>query len=436
MTSTRSPASASWLGKLVERALGLVAADYRRPGGPIAIAAVLAVWAMSAAGRNAGPIAPGPAVLLGVAGTAPLAVIRRFPAVAVPIVLAANAVIIMYGRMSWSVPGVVAWLITLAACPLVLGRRPAVVALVLTEIAVLFGTAGLGQNFSPWDASIAEALAALAAWGAGEMLVARRKAAVERAENALRLRLLSDRDAAARERASIARELHDVVAHHVSMIAVRAATAPYSVSELNDPGRAAFAEIADEARAALTELRVALGVLRAPDGHQADTAPQPRLADVSALVEKMKATGMTVALSVTGSRRPLPGSVELCCYRIVQEALTNAQRHASGAPVAVQIGYGTDAVTVRVANGPGCWTEASRDRPTGDGAGRDATGGPGYGLTGLRERVGLLRGEFQAGPVGHGGFDVIALLPARELAAPADQAPAADQAPEPASEPS
>lgn len=432
MTSTRSPAGASWLGKLVERALGMVAADYRRPGGPITIAAVLAVWAVSAAGRNTGPIAPGPAVLLAIAGTAPLAVIRRFPAVAVPIVLAANAVIIMYGRLSWSVPGVVAWLTTLAACPLVLGRRPAVVALVLTEIAVLFGTAGLGRNISPWDASIAEALAALAAWGAGEMLVARRKATAERAENAERLRHLSDRDAAARERASIARELHDVVAHHVSMIAVRAATAPYSVPGLNEPGQAAFAEIADEARAALTELRVALGVLRAPEGHHAEAAPQPRIADVTTLVDKVSGAGMAATLSVTGCRRALPGSVELCCYRIVQEALTNAQRHAPGAPVTVQIGYGTDAVSVRVENGPGRWTELGGDRLD-----RDAAGGPGYGLTGLRERVSLVRGEFQAGPDRRGGFVVLALLPAPvpELGPEAASQPVPDRAPEPTPEP-
>ena len=261
----------------------LVAADYRRQPGPI-------VDRRGADGLGRARVRPDrraagarAAALLGVAATAPLAVIRRFPAAAAAIVLAANAVFITYGRLSWSVAAVIGWLITLAACPLLLGRRPAVVALALTEAAALLGAAGLGRNVSPWDASIAEALAALAAWGAGEMLLARRESAAERADNAERMRQLRERDAAASERASIARELHDVVAHHVSMIAVRAATAPYAVPGLTEPGQEAFAEIADEARTALTELRVALGVLRGPDGAGKEAAPQPRIADLAAL---------------------------------------------------------------------------------------------------------------------------------------------------------
>lgn len=398
MTTARSPSGASWPGKLVERALGLVAADYRRQPGPIAIAALLTVWAALAADQAGGPLPPTVAVLLGVAATAPLAVIRRFPAAAAAIVLAASAVFIMYGRLSWSVAAVIGWLMTLAACPLLLGRRTAIVALALTEGAALLGAAGLGRNLSPWDASIAEALAALAAWGAGEMLVARRKSAAERADNAQRMRQLHERDAAASERASIARELHDVVAHHVSMIAVRAATAPYAVPGLPEPGQEAFAEIADEARAALTELRVALGVLRGPEGTGREAAPQPRIADLPALVDRVSGAGMAAGLTVRGRPRPLAGSVELCCYRVVQEALTNAQRHATGAPVAVEIGYGAGTVSVRVANGPSLRARADP--------------GTGYGLTGLRERVGLLSGEFQAGQDGRGGFEVIALLPA------------------------
>lgn len=329
----RSTSGASWPGKLVERALGLVVADYRRPVGPVKTAVLLAFWAaIFAAGRNTGPLPPAAAVLLGVAGTAPLAVIRRFPVTAVTVVLAANAGFIMFGRLSWSPLAVAGWLITLAFCPLVLGRRPAVVALLLTEAAVLLGAVGLAGNISPWDACAAEALAALTAWGAGEMLLARRKAAAERAVSAERLRHSREREAAVRERASIARELHDVVAHHVSLIAVRAATAPYSVPGLDGTGHAAFAEIADEARAALTELRVALGVLRSPETEGPDSAPQPRIADLSSLVERASVAGTQITLTVAGRPRPLAGSVELCCYRIVQEALTNA---AGLVPVAV-----------------------------------------------------------------------------------------------------
>lgn len=401
MTSARSTSGASWPGKLVEGALRLVAADYRCTVGPVKTAGILAFWAVVfASGRTAGPLSVATATVLAVAGTAPLAVIRRFPAFAVSVVLAANAVFIMFGRLSWSVPAVAGWLITLAFCPLVLGRRPAIVALALTEVAALLGTVGLGRNVSPWDACAAEALAALAAWGAGELVLARRKSAAERAEHAQRLRFLREREAAASERASIARELHDVVAHHVSLIAVRAATAPYSLPGLREPGQAAFAEIADEARAALTELRVALGVLRSPDGDTPESAPQPRIADLRDLVGKVTAAGTRVTLTMTGRARPMAGSVELCCYRIVQEALTNARRHAPGAQVTVDICYGDDALSVRVANGAG---PAPPPVPA---------SGPGYGLTGLRERVGLLHGEFRAGEDGRGGFEVAALLPA------------------------
>src|SRR5258708_5656918 len=184
------------------------------------------------------------------------------------------------------------------------------------------------------------------------------------------------------------------------MIAVRAATAPYAITDLPDPGRAAFSEIADEARTALTELRVVLGVLRAPEGGS-ETAPQPRLADLDGLLSRMTRAGMDVTMTVTGLPGALPASVELCCYRIVQEALTNAGRHAPGSTIRVQLGYQSNAVSVRVRNCRG-------GPPSGPGR----TGQPaGYGLTGLRERVETLRGEFQAGPDGRGGVSVTAPPP-------------------------
>src|SRR5262249_31568870 len=246
----------------------------------------------------------------------------------------------------------------------------------------------------------AEGLAVIAAWGAGEMFRARRQSAAERAEAAERMRHLSERDAVARERAAIARELHDVVAHHVSMIAVRAATAPFAVPGLADPGRAAFAEIADEARAALTELRVVLGVLRAPDGSEPEAAPQPTIADLDALVDRVSSTGTSASMSVSGPVRQLPASVELCCYRIVQEALTNARRHAPGSTVRLELPYSGAGIGVLVSNGPSAWLR------------EPGSGSRGFGLTGLRERVAMLRGQFRAGPDSVGGFVVSAVLPA------------------------
>ncbi len=412
MTSSASPhigipaarnaaARASWPGALVERALALLAADYRRPTGPILVAAALGLAAL---GRSAqtGPLAPMAAIMLGLLSTMPIAVIRRFPAAAITVVLTSSAVFVIFGRLSWSPAAVAGWLIALAACPVMLPRRRAVQAMVATEAAVLLGTLGLGGN-TPWDATAAAALAVVAAWGAGAMLRARRKSAIDQEAAAEQVRSLSERAAVARERASIARELHDVVAHHVSMIAVRAATAPYAIESLPPAGRDAFGEIADEARTALTELRVVLGVLRATGG-RSETAPQPRLADLDCLLGRMTSAGTDVAMTVTGEPRPLPGSVELCCYRVVQEALTNAGRHAPGSAVRVELRYERASLTVRVSN---------------DGAPdvRTAPAAAGYGLVGLRERVEMLRGRFDAGPDGRGGFVVSAWLPAAADAA-------------------
>lgn len=407
----RSAASrASWPGALVERALTLVATDYRRPIGPVVLAGVLAVAAGLESGKSAGPIRPDVALLLGLLATAPLAVIRRYPGPAIGIVLTASAGFVVFGRLSWSVAAVAGWLVALAACPVMLPRRAAILAIGLTEVAVLLGVAGLHGNATPWDATAAEALAVLAAWGAGEMLRARRQSTIDQAAVAERVRDLSERDVVARERASIARELHDVVAHHVSMIAVRSATAPYAMPGLSPEGQDAFAEIAEEARAALTELRVVLGVLRSPDGPRPDGAraeaagpdarPQPRIADLDDLLARVASAGTNATLSVCGQSRQLPGSVELCCYRIVQEALTNVGRHAQGSQVRVQVCYDAAALRVLVSNDP-----PPQRRPQ---------AGPaviGYGLTGLRERVAMLRGEFRAGPDSAGGFAVQAMLP-------------------------
>jgi signal transduction histidine kinase len=390
----------SWPGALVERALAFVAADFRRPTGPVFVASVLALAAVAARSAQAGPLDGSLAAFLGFLATAPIAVIRRFPGPAIGVVLAGSSVFVIFARLSWSIAAVAGWLFALAACPVLLRPRHAVLALAAMEAAVVGATLNLRENATPWDATAAEALAVIAAWGAGELLRARRQSSLEQAASAAQLRRLSERDAATRERASIARELHDVVAHHVSMIAVRAATAPYAITDLPGPGREAFGEIAEEARNALTELRVVLGVLRAPGGGS-EATPQPRLADLDCLLSRMSRAGMDVTMAVTGEPRPLPASVELCCYRIVQEALTNAGRHAPGSAVRVRLGYLPAALSVRVCNGPG--------GPASDAARPAAPSG--YGLTGLRERVELLGGEFRAGPDSH-GFEVSALLPA------------------------
>jgi signal transduction histidine kinase len=392
----------SWQGSLVERALGALAADYRRPTGPVVIAAVLAVSAIFSAAASRPLLSPTTATVLALLATVPIAVIRRFPATAIGIMLAASFVFLVAGRLAWPPPAVAGWLIALAACPVMLSRTAAIRVFVLTEAVVLLAATPGVPSATPWDATAAEALAVIAAWGVGETLRSRRQAALQQAAAAQQLADLSERDALARERTSIARELHDVVAHHVSMIAVRAGTAPYAIGDLTEPGREAFSEIAQEARIALTELRVVLGVLRDP-AKVSEAVPQPRIADIKALLARVRTAGTQVTEVTTGVVRDLPGSVELCAYRIVQEAVTNAGRHAAGSHVRVTIAHQRAAVLVAVSNSA---PDAARRAP------RDPLPATGYGLVGLRERVTMLGGEITAGPEGRGGgFAVRAVLP-------------------------
>jgi signal transduction histidine kinase len=388
----------SWPGRLVDQALSALSTDYQRPAGPIVIAGLLAVVALLIVHSSHGPLFGFPLAVLSLAATVPVAVIRKWSGPAIALLLLANSGFILFGRLNWPVTAMIGWVIALAACPLMLRRRRAIQLLVASELVVIAAMVPRAGNSTPWDATLAEMLAVVAAWGAGELLQARRQTAIERAAAADRVRSLTERDALARERAAIARELHDVVAHHVSMIAVRAGTTPYG-----SPGqyREAFDEIAKDARTALAELRVVLGVLRDPAAVSA-AAPQPSIADVQQLLDRVCGTGADVQLQVTGLARPLPASAELCGYRVVQEAVTNAGRHAPGSRVLVCLRYRPTELEISVTNSRG----ASRPPASG----REPAS-PGFGLIGLRERVGLLGGELSAGPHEDGGFTVRAVLP-------------------------
>jgi signal transduction histidine kinase len=199
------------------------------------------------------------------------------------------------------------------------------------------------------------------------------------------------RAAVAEERARIARELHDVVAHGVSVIAIQSDAAEAALSR--DPQLAAppLAAIKGSAREALTEMRRLVGLLR-DDDDGAALLPQPGLAELPELVAR---AGVPAALHTTGRPRPLAPGVDICAYRIVQEALTNVRKHAGPVATTVDIAWGDDTLTLTV-------------RDTGSGA---APNGHGHGLIGMRERVRLLEGELHAGPA-KGGFEVRAVLPA------------------------
>ncbi|MFE8989414.1 sensor histidine kinase [Streptomyces collinus] len=201
------------------------------------------------------------------------------------------------------------------------------------------------------------------------------------------------------ERTTIARELHDVVAHHMSVVAIQAEAAPYRVENPPPELEKAFATIRENAVAALTELRRVLGVVRAED-YEAPDAPQPTLADLEGLLANVREAGLGVEKVVTGAVRELPQGVELSAYRIVQEALSNTLRHAPGATARVEIGYVLGGLGLRVVNGPPPNPSLIKPSP-----------GAGHGITGMRERVSMLNGEMTAGGTDDGGYEVAVFLP-------------------------
>jgi signal transduction histidine kinase len=198
------------------------------------------------------------------------------------------------------------------------------------------------------------------------------------------------------ERARIARELHDVVAHHVSVIAVQAETARLTTPDMPDEGKQRLAAIGQTARDSLTELRRLLGVLRADGTPDPGRSPQPGLDRLPELVDGARAAGTTVRLTLEGSTTPLPPGVDLTAYRIVQEALTNARRHAPGASVDVRVGYEPDKLRLRVSD---------------DGPGPPAADTSGHGLLGMQERAAMVGGTLRTAAAEGGGFLVEAELP-------------------------
>ncbi|MBW8484970.1 sensor histidine kinase [Actinomadura parmotrematis] len=219
----------------------------------------------------------------------------------------------------------------------------------------------------------------------------------ERAARLERERDTEVRMARSAERARIARELHDVVAHNVSVIVVQADGAAFAID--TDPARAkqALAAISGTGRLALTEMRRLLGVLREADD-SGPFAPQPGVEQLADLADQIRRAGLPVAVRVEGTPRELPEGLQLTVFRIVQEALTNALKHAGpDASAEVVLGYGGDAVAVRVAD---------------DGRGAAAVSdGRGHGLVGMRERAAVYGGEVTAGPRPGGGFEVAVRVP-------------------------
>ncbi|MEU5608302.1 sensor histidine kinase [Streptomyces sparsogenes] len=246
------------------------------------------------------------------------------------------------------------------------------------------------------------------AWVLGDSIRTRRAYYAQLEERAARLekeREAQAKVAVAAERARIARELHDVVAHNVSVMVVQADGAAYVMDAAPEQARQALETISGTGRQALAEMRRLLGVLRSgAPSDDSDYVPQPDVEQIDDLVEQVRGAGLPVDFKIVGSPRPLPSGVELTAYRIVQEALTNTRKH--GGPdvgASVRLTYFDDGLGLLVEDdGRGAQREMYED------GGAD---GQGHGLIGMRERVGMVGGTLDAGPRPGGGFRISALLP-------------------------
>jgi signal transduction histidine kinase len=335
----------------------------------------------------------------------PVAFRRRNPVLAFSIAVAAGAGQVLSGiRPFGSDLAIVVLVYTLAAYR---PRRESVAGLAVCLAGSAVAIAAWMPGGDRWLNQVAAAAVifggtTLIAWVLGDSMRYRRAYYLALEDRAARLERERDAQAkiaAAAERARIARELHDVVAHNVSVMVVQADGASYALDSEPERARQALATIAATGRQALAEMRRLLGVLRSGDS-PAELAPLPGIDQLRDLLDQTRAAGRTVTFTLEGTPRPLPEGVGLAAYRVVQESLTNTRKHGGiGASVAVSMRYSADELLVQV---------------TDDGRGAAATDdGAGHGLTGMRERVGIYGGSVQAGPRLAGGYQVTARLPLR-----------------------
>jgi signal transduction histidine kinase len=343
-------------------------------------------------------------VLAGLLGTLPLGLAWDRPEAAALIICAANVLSLAAFRL---LPA--ACLVAQLTVSYRVGRHGQqliAVGLALPFLAVALANPERLVIGPAWPGTIAAAILAAAlgpaAACAGAALWSRSEALQRTAATEAIARTLLENTARG-ERARISRELHDVVAHHVSMIAVQAETARLATPGMPAAGAQRLSAIGDTARTALTEMRRLLGVLREDSGAvQADRQPQPSLAQLNDLLDEARdVSGIGARLIVQGWVTSLDPGVELAAYRIVQEALTNARRHAPGAAVDVELRFDDDALRLRI-----------RDDGPGPPAVQQGQLHGGHGLLGMRERAAAVGGELTTGAAPGGGFVVLATLPA------------------------
>jgi len=346
---------------------------------------------IGAATRHSHPAA---GVVLAVAETLPLLWRRQRPLAVVALVTAFSLAMVALGV--WILPlqlGIA--LYTLASTCERRVARGAGIASVVVLTAALVGT-----DHPRFGDAAARVVFLVAAWLLGDGIGSRRayvREIEEKAERLERERESESRRATAEEQARIARELHDVVAHNVSMMVVQAGAERRVLDGKSGTTHEVLETIERIGRGALTEMRRLVGMLRSDAGDP--LAPQPGLEDLPLLVTQVSEAGLPVELQVEGERRELPVGIELSAYRIVQEALTNALKHAGQAQASVCVRYGVDSLELEIVD---------------DGAGAPVpVANGGHGLVGMRERVALYGGRLDAGRRPSGGFAVRVLLPIR-----------------------
>ena len=340
-----------------------------------------------------------PAIGLAVVAGLALVLRRSAPLAVLATTLAAGVVVVAVGESPAGASLLIALYTTAAICEV----RVSLAALVPTVVVVAVLSAVTadteGRETSAVGGAIIAAVLTVGIWGLGAYAQMRRRYRLELEERAAQLE--REREQLARiavheERASIARELHDIVAHSVSVMLVGVRGARDVLRTSPDIADDTLGRVETSGEQSVAELRRILALLRAPE-HGAEARPQPSLAELDELVADYRAAGLPVRLQVTGAPQPLPGGVELSVYRIVQEALTNALKHAHPTRVTVTLSF----------RGPRLEVEVVDDGTTAE-PGAAATG---HGIVGMRERVALLGGQLETGRRVGGGFRVVARLP-------------------------
>jgi signal transduction histidine kinase len=351
------------------------------------------------------PAERGPHLLLVLPAYGAILALRRWPLPIMAVAVAATAVQMASGNAPLALCAVLGLTTYLAASrlPRQQSIRAAVAAVAALGSALVY--AAVQVKTAPLAVEAVEGfMPVVAAWFVGDSVAARRRYLAGLAEQAERERAADAeraRQEVREERVRIARELHDVIAHTLTVMTVQAGVGRRLMAKRPEEAGSALASIEAIGRTAQDELRVVLGLLRDEDVEAASLAPAPRLVDLKDLVETVRDSGTPVELRTSGADRSLSPSLELSIYRVVQEALTNVVKHAPGAPASVDLAVSEGEVRVEIAN---------QGRPPGAEV-SETVHGPGHGIVGMRERVGAFGGSLVARPQPDHGFRVVARIP-------------------------